>query len=78
MVLFILIPTSYASAQHTETLHFTRQIMYRATYQTDSTDLESRKQLDFELLLNDELSLFQSIKNQRKIRFITPEKCPKV
>ncbi|SKB26406.1 GLPGLI family protein [Parapedobacter luteus] len=52
-------------AQHTDTLHFDRQVIYRATYQTDSTDTESRKQLDFELLLNDGLSLFQSIKKFR-------------
>ena len=54
-----------ANAQQAETFEFDRQIIYQLTYQTDSTDLESRGQLDFELLLNDSLSLFESLRKWR-------------
>lgn len=62
IILLICFPFSVLFAQEREKLLFDHQVIYRLTYQTDSTNEASRKDIDMELLLNDETSLFRSIR----------------
>lgn len=41
---------------------FDKRAVYIMTFQTDSSDVESRNTLNMELLINDDISLFQSLK----------------
>ena len=62
LFLFFGIGVLTLSAQEREEHDFNHQFLYRLTYQTDSNDESTRKEIDMELLLNDESSLFQSIR----------------
>ncbi|SKB26417.1 GLPGLI family protein [Parapedobacter luteus] len=69
------IPFSLLFAQEKEELRFNHQVIYKATYQTDSSNEASRKEIGMELLLNDEVSLFRSIrKGQRDSAFFAEKK----
>ncbi|SKB26444.1 GLPGLI family protein [Parapedobacter luteus] len=75
IILLIGFPFSLLFAQKKEKLQFNYQMVYRVSYQTDSNDVSSRKQRNMELLLNDEMSLFQSInRGQQDSIFFTEKK----
>lgn len=51
--------------QQHQSFHFSNQIVYRMTYQTDSTDPGSVKEEYMELLVGDAVSAFRSVKRGR-------------
>ncbi|SKB26475.1 GLPGLI family protein [Parapedobacter luteus] len=77
-IIFMLwFPLPRLLAQEEEELRFDHQIVYQVTYQTDSNDEATRKDINMELLLNDEVSLFQSIwRGQRDSVFFAEKKVP--
>ena len=45
---------------------YDKQAVYKMTFQTDSNDIETRNTMDMELLINDDNSLFQSLKQRQQ------------
>lgn len=60
VLILICVFNSYGYAQQKEELHFNHQVIYDLTYQPDSTK-QSFQNINLELLLNDEGSLFRSV-----------------
>jgi len=53
-------------AQQKQVFRFGLQVTYNMSYQKDSNDVQSVRKLPMELLVNDSVSLFRSIKKARK------------
>jgi len=63
-MLILGLSTLYLQGSAQEIYH--KQAIYKMTFQPDSNDIESRSTMDMELLINDDNSLFQSLKQRQK------------
>ena len=63
-ILILLLSTLYLQGAAQEIYH--KQAIYKMTFQPDSNDIETRNTMDMELLINDNNSLFQSLKQRQK------------
>lgn len=77
LLILVLMLANFVLFAQEEQFHFGKRILYEISYISDSTNSQSKKRENAELLINDSLSLFRTIqKAENDHEFLNPPEIP--